>query len=403
MAESKPTKVYTVDMSKVDEKLVDRYLVKLKLPDKGDAAGKVRRLVEKLKQMAAAGKIKKANLAKCDKCGGYSDIEYPECPYCGDTGVDEEAETALDKAGAGLVGVMENIEQDAASSQEEQKPEPAKPPKKKRSEVGKAAAGKKAKDKKPPKDKKKASKKKAAAKPAPEAKAEVVDEASGELAPMYTEVDLDRAVVEIAEAAVDTALGLYNYGQALAGVHSKELWKLRVDKAGEPRYKTFDHFCRDEVKISRQHAYRMMAVATNYTKAQLEQFGISKLHIGLEVPPELRSKLLGDGSESARDMSKRARELAGKEEAARHTPKVDKSKAVTVAIVPGIQELPMQKRPLKVPWPLGKLTEPATSLQDDPWFRLPLTNDVVLSVRLTRNDKGEIIAIVEHRRGKETS
>lgn len=397
MAEGKTEKVYTVELAKVHEPTLDKYLVKLGLTSKGDLVGKTKRLVERQKEMGTKGEIKPENMAKCDNCGGCSDIDYDECPYCGD---------------AGMVDEEEVVTAAAASSPE---PEPAPPPPpKKRSEVGKTTGGKgkKASGKKPAAKKaakgkggskgKKAAKGKPAA-PTPEAVGKVVEDGSAELLPAYTEKDLNKAVERIAEAAVDTAIGIYNYGQELAEVHSKELWKLRLDKDGGPRHKSFDQFCRDEVKVSRQHAYRLMAVATNYTKAQLEQFGISKLHVALEVPPELRDKLLGDGSESKRELSKRARELAGKEEAARHTPKVDKNKAVTVAIVPGIQELVMQKRPVKVPWPLGKPTEPAKSLQDDPWFRLPLTNDVVLSVRLTRNDKGEIIAIVEHRRGQETS
>jgi len=147
----------------------------------------------------------------------------------------------------------------------------------------------------------------------------------------------------------------------------------------------------------------LMAVATNYTEKQLEHYGLSKLHLALQVPEELRTKLLGDGSEGKRALSEKAKLIARGEERAKQPPPIDKSKAVTVAIVPGIVELPMMKRPTEADWPLDKPTDPATALQDDPWCRMQLTNNVVLTIRLTRNNKGEIIAIIEHRRRAESA
>ena len=60
----------------------------------------------------------------------------------------------------------------------------------------------------------------------------------------------------------------------------------------------------------------------------------------------------------------------------------------------------MWKRP-KEPGPVGEETTPAKALTDDPWCKLKLTNNVMLYVRLTRGDDGELKAIIEHRRGEE--
>jgi hypothetical protein len=413
--------VYTVRMRRVKPSVVARHLEKCGLPVDGPIDEQVKRLVEHVKELVKGGQLPKERLAACDTCGGFSDMMEDECPYCGDAEMSDDSVESAAKQPS-VEKPAEKPARTRSQAKADNGKKAAEKPEKKAGPAakGNAPPGEKMAEEKPlraSKAKKSAGGSKVAVKPAGKSKAAdkkaepAVIETTGEtveLAAGLSEKDLDESVGRLAQAAVDTASGLYRYGQELQRIHDTGLWKLRQragSKNGGPAYKSFEQFCRDEVKLSRQHAYRLMAVTKGYTEKQLEQYGLSKLHLALQVPEELRSQVLGDGSASTRSMSEAARRLAQGETAARHTPpvpKADKDRAVTVAIVPGITEVPMWKRPTG-DWPKGKPTTPATSIKDEPWFRLPLTNDVVLTVRLTRTDKGEILAIVEHRRGKETA
>ena len=365
--------VYTVKLARVKPDVIARYLKKEGLALDGALDEQVKRLVDATKQAVKDGVLPKDRLGKCDTCGGYSDMMHDECPYCGEA----ESEPSASKPQAGAAKAEKKAEkkadpEEATSTQEMQQVvtpvlqpeiEPPKIMRKQRSEADPIKSSKKAQPSK------------------------------------YSETDLNAAVATLAKAAIDTARGIYAYGKELQRINDLDLWKLRDNG----KHVSFEAFCREEVKMSRQHAYRLMAVAKNYTEKQLEHYGLSKLHLALQVPEELRTKLLGDGSEGKRALSEKAKLIARGEERAKQPPPIDKSKAVTVAIVPGIVELPMMKRPTEADWPLDKPTDPATALQDDPWCRMQLTNNVVLTIRLTRNNKGEIIAIIEHRRRAESA
>ncbi len=419
--------VYTVKVGKVKPEIVAKYLVEYGQVAEGSIEDQIKLLVDTTKQRFKAGQIPEGHIAECDTCGGLSDMRLTECPYCGDSDLDVEAAAPPPKTPPARTRTQAK----AAKAEEAEKPT-EKPAKGKGSAAGKkagkkaAGAGKGAKSKPAEPAAPEAEPEETAAepekpeKPEPPPESEAVPEkpvesesepggvieAAGEVVAdqqQYTESDLDAAVGNIARAAVETASGLYEYGRELQRVHDLGLWKLRLAPDGKgPAHKSFEQFCREEVKLSRQHAYRLMAVTKSYTEAQLQQYGIAKLHLALQVPEELRSNVLGDGSASSRAVSDRARQLAEGEKLSRQTPPADKRKAVTVAIVPGIVELPMQKRPVG-DHRAGELTSPARSIRDEPWFRLPLTNNVFLTVRLTLDDKGEIIAIVEHRRGEESA
>ena len=388
-------KVYTVKVSAVNEAVLKRFAKKAGLDLGGSLSDLIKRFVEHTKASVKAGTIPNDRLGRCDVCGGYSDLLLAECPYCGSSESDSETKEE-EKPNDGPTDTATTPEEAAAK---EEKP------------VAKKKEKKAEKPVEEPKEsavvrRKRSEAKKKDAALEPEAKDEVVEKSTeekpvakaGGIKP-YTEADLDSAVANLAKAAVETVRGLYQYGKELQRISDLDLWKLRLGG----KYRTFEIFCREELKISRQHAYRIMAVTRSYTETQLEKYGLMKLNLALQLPAELRTKVLGDGKKSLKEMSERAKALARGEDKSRQTPAIDKSKAVTVAIVPGIVEVPMQKRPKEADRPIGEPTEPATSLRVDPWFRLPLTNNVVLTVRLTRNDKGEIIAIVEHRRREETA
>ena len=375
--------VVTVKLSKVKEDVMRRRLKNMGLDATGTKKELVYQLVKDTEEKIAKNVIPKGKAVQCDVCGGYSDLRNPECPYCGT--IDEES---LDKNNAPQDNVV--LIKPTTKSSTAKKPAAKK---KKRSEVvlGKA--------KKPTPKTNAETKAKTKV-----VKAEVYDNVkvatSEVLSKKHTENDLNESIGRIDAAKAKAGEGLYEYGRELALINKGELWKLRSSQ----QYKSFEAFCRDEVKISRQHAYRLMAVSTRYTEEQFTKFGISKCSIALTVPEEVRDKLLGDGSASKNELSERAKKLIDGEERARKTPPVsDEEKRVTVAVMPGIIEMPMQKRPSQDDWPIGKLTEPATSIADDPWCRLGLTNNLFLSVRLTRNEQGHWIAIIEFRRAEETA
>lgn len=343
----RPTELVTVKISEIKPDVMKRRLKELGLDSSGDAKDLVRRLISDVRKKIANKIIPAGKAGQCDVCGGFSDLRNPECPYC---------------------GTVDNEKDDNPAAANKKKSGSAK---QKRSDIVKPTE-----------------------KPAAPKQTETA------LAKKYVEKDLNESIVAIGAAKARAGEGLYALGKELAKVHDLELWKLRK---GNP-YKSFKVFCVKEIGMSDRQAFKYMSVSSAYTEEQLSKFGITKCAIALTVPDEVRGGLLGDGSESERDMSERARKLVDGEQRARKTPPAsDREKAVTVAIVPGIVEVVMQKRPKQDDWPAGKLTEPATAISDDPWFRLGLTNNVFLSVRLTRNEQGHFVAIVEHRREEEAS
>jgi hypothetical protein len=376
--------VLTVKLDVANPDVMRRRLSELKLSTEGEPADLIARLITEYKRQVQVKELPKSRIGQCEDCGGFSDLQINECPYCG--AIDSESDqTDVDD---------EPLKKEPLKKEQLKKEQPKKEPLKKEQP----------KKEQPKKESpKKEQLKKEQPKKEQPSRLKIVGTTKSDVLSSNTylvEKDLDDSISKLKEATLQTSRGLYEFGMELKRLEDLSLWKLRDNGT---RYHSFEQFCREELKISRQHAYRIMRVVSNYTENQIEQFGIIKLNISLQIPEESRADLLGDGSDSARTISKRAKELAQNETKSRQTLPIDRKTAVTVAIVPGIVEIPMMKRSGDADAPMGKTTQPATSLKDDPWFRYPLTNNVVLSVRLTRNDKGEIIAIVEHRRMIETA
>jgi len=380
-----------VNLKLVKADVVKRRLSLMGLSSDGTIEEIVLRLVNEYKRQYKEGELT-GGIGKCDDCGGYSDLRIDGCPYCGAADTDDKTESKFSKSDESPIDAAANTIDNAAK-----KP---KSDRKQKAEIKHAVS-------------KPSSTNKAKSKPAPKTSKVLVSDvaisdleidekssATVSIVSRYTETDLDAAIARLNQATLDTAVGLVTYCSELKNIHENELWKLRADGT---MHKTFELFCKNELGISRSYAYQLITISSNYTLEQLSKFGFQKLRLALQVPPELRSKLLGDGSDTVRTMSDRARQLAGKETKSRQPPAADKARAVMVAIVPGIIEVPMQARPNEGAWPAGKPTRPAKSLKDDPWFRLAMSGNVFLTVRITHNDKGEIIAIVEHRCGIETA
>lgn len=347
------TALTALKKEKVRLKPLRARLSALELAINGTKADLIKRMIAHTKNQLSSGDLKIEDCGQCDVCLGYSDLNYPECPYCGDGETESEKNEELDSK------TKEADETKEKNNSDKKEPKEAK--KKKRSEVNKEST-------------------------------DIVK---------YSETDLDKAIENISSHSTKSAVEIYNIGKELKMIHDLSLWKLRE---GNP-YGSFIQFLKAEVNLSRAHVYRLMEVASEYKLEAFEKFGFYKCKLALKVPDEARTKLLGDGKgESRENISARAKELMEQEKDARKTaPVSDRNKAVTVAIVPGIVEVTMQKRPTDDDWPTGKLTEPAVSMTDEPWFRIGLTNNVFLTVKLALNDEGHIIAIVEHRRSEESA
>lgn len=390
-------KVMTVLLDKVNIDVLKRRSIKLGLPGDGSKKTLVARYAERMKELMKSGEVSPDDRGQCDVCRGYSNLgESSECPYCGT--IDEE----LDE------DVTSESQNSSNNKSKSAKKLPTKPTKKSVTAASKARrkrkSGPKPKSAKKPREPKSVETSNDESTEQSENPSDIVDVSSkaGTDLVVYTESDLDSSLDRLNVARTDATKGIYAYAQELKRIHDLELWKLRVNG----KYPNFGAFCQTEVRISRQYAYKLFSIIEAYSQEQFEKHGLYKCNLALQVPAEVRSAVLGSekGTESRESVSQRARELMGKESDARKTPPPsDRAEAVTVAVVPGLVEVEMQKRPLVDDWPAGKLTEPATSITDDPWFRMGLTNNVFMSVRLTRNNRGHIMAIVEFRRGEETA
>ncbi len=326
-----------VDEMKV--KILNKYLKRYKLETKGSVSEKALRLDAYFREIR--GSIE--DIVQCETCGGFSDATLPECPYCGDN--------------------EPVVYGDAKKKESNDTQKPA-------TEGGNDAA-----------------------------EIDIADQTQI----VFTEEDLDLSVDRVNKHARLTALEILKLGRAFKHIHDKQLWKLRTDEHGKQKYLTFKSFCAAELTRSFKYVYMLMHVAENYTEEQIKDFGISKLAIGLQIPREQREKFLEDGrDETQRSLSQRAREMRDELEN-KDVPKLPPpppDKSVTVAMIMGAQTLPMWRRPTK-PGKVSARTVPAKKLEDSPWTKLQLENNVMLYIRMTRNKNGELEAIVEARRGQD--
>lgn len=109
-----------------------------------------------------------------------------------------------------------------------------------------------------------------------------------------------------AERRLDAAIGRFNafgremvgagwdMGNALREIHEHRLYLARREaNTGQPLYRNFDEFCRDELKTTAQNARRMLDVARAFSRAQAVTVGTSKLSLVLKVTdPEAQARLL---------------------------------------------------------------------------------------------------------------
>lgn len=298
------------------------------------------------------------DLCDCSTCGGDSDARLDVCPFCGDAAVDEEPVT------------------ESPDTVPEQPAEPSVMTK-----VGKPKPGKAKGTKSKPKK----------AAPVEESiveaeGVEVVDKSALVLA------DLDEAVMRIDRLKRDAAKGLWDLGVEIKRIVDGNLWKLRLDEAGKGLYRTFQQFCKQELSLSYTHANRLMKVAETFPKETMERHGIGKCSVALYLPKEARDQLLeGAEGKSTSQLSDEAKAIRDGE--------IDKKPpkgSLTVAMAPGITEIPLMARPKNNA--RKSSDKPAKSLSDDPWAVEALPNKVHCYYAVIKNKAGELVLRVERRR-----
>lgn len=281
------TKVGSVELSKVNSEIVDKYLVKYGLSTDGTLAQRVGRLVDQ------QAKIGKAFIGDCDNCGGACDVREPECVFCG---VGDEAPTA-DVADVEVDTVEQLVESSGADSSvtdaadESDAPEadangesvdadpviesdpeceivepPITPVKRGRGRPKKLVELKVETTEPPPVD--------------PSAAITV------------TEADLNQNVAHIHELRRDAVVSYWRLGKAIYDNFAGRMYTQRLDAEGKPKYKSFSQFVSDELHLSTQHAYALMDVAVNFTEDDVSTIGVAKLMLVARLPPGDRTELL---------------------------------------------------------------------------------------------------------------
>lgn len=211
-------------------------------------------------------------------------------------------------------------------------------------------------------------------------------------APAHSERDLDKSLDRIRKLRVGAGVSIWQLGLEIRLNYEQELWKLRTDKDGSLRYRSFRQFAAQELGMSHTYAYRLMDISAAFTQQEIEQIGTAKLGVILELPEPHRSKLLERARDGAttNELKGEAAEARGKKQ----KPALPKGDNITVAVALGRTIIPLLARPKKA----GAAPSAARNLTDDPWAEELLLNGVKTMYHVRQNSNGELVLVVERRR-----
>lgn len=369
MAKTKDeNRVEGVDMDRVDQKVVERFLSEFKIKLKAGAT-----LEEKVSALAVyQKKTPEKHLADCDCCGGDSDVRLSCCPYCG-----------------------EGDGEDAVSS-----------------EVVEASPA-------PTRQQAAASKKNGGGKKSDKAVVQVPPK-EGPPESGKTEKDLDDGVQRVMGLKAAGAVCVWELGQEVARIYDQRLYMLRKTKTGHGKYKNWGQFCQVELGMTSSYSYKLMDVSKLFRKEDFQKVGVTKLAIMIQLPEAERRELLEKAREglSRSEIAKRVRDstegrpprVTGRGDRARNK---DLGKA-SAAGSKGLREKGAKKaNELTVVAQLGRATIPlyqrarkkgeeprrAKTLAQDPSGTEQLVNGMVIHYRVVKQSKGLAI-VVERRRGE---
>ncbi len=429
-----------------------------------DTEGSLKQCVDRLKGWYHDHENDKGmEMAGCDVCGADSDAQLDACPFCGEGGVMDngvlvgsdkptsnastkktiKSTTPGDKAAAAKAEKEKKVaairrrgteakDADKPKPTSKSTPKPKAPPKKKKTPKTKSADAKAAKapKSKPPIKKKKASKSKPPPKPNPKAapsktapskskapKSKAAPKPKVPTKPkaappkpdaavstsLVTVKHLDDQITIIRDEVQKGALAMHTIGHAFKEIRDSHSWKMRLAKGDVSRYSSFGQFCIEELGASKQHVYRQISIAEQFTPKQVADLSGNQIRAVQLLSPDSKkrsatlaaNKAAKDG-EGTSSLSQRAAGLQND----KATPKPIPTKAVTVAMAMGITKVPMYQRPKKGAKLDTETAKRATSMADKPWLYLELTNGVHLIVRIVPDKNGELQGTVEFRRGE---
>lgn len=366
-----------VDIKEVDNKTITKYLKEYGLSASGTLRNKVTELIWYFVRV-----INDIDVLQCTKCDGHSDASLPECPYCGEKGEDDAdifEEVIFDDSDDSAVETSESEDIVIEESIDE-------------SDNGVVDDDLKQLD--------------------------IFDrsEVSKQAKLTQSEIKLNEEVERFKKSKDEVASGLYDTGMALKNIKEMNLWKHRRGEKGEQVYTSFKKFAVEELDISYVTAIKLVKVVSGYDRPTFEKHGLYRCNIALELPSDIREKeieseksgsLIKKDLEDLKDYGK-AKSKKGinsdrEEDEFDSEPDGiidDEPEGVTVVFFSGMQTYEMQARPTG-PGKVGGTTKPATSLDEDPWFKVIMANDAFLHVRIVKNQDGFLQAVVEARRGTE--
>jgi hypothetical protein len=246
-------KIVGVDISKVDEKVLNAALKVAGFDVGGSVEERVNKLADHQRDVT-----KPDDLADCSTCGGESDVNLPKCPFCGDGEIVE-----------GKAGAAATLKAKAA---DKAKPvtKPVTKPTKKLVLV------------------------------TPESVVEVVASAL---------VELDRAVANIDRFKMEAVKNIWALGREIAIIIAGDLWKQRRDDDGTLRHRTFKSFAEHEIGMSAAYAYKLAHISETFTEQEVAAVGTKKLGLMLQLPKPMQDKLIADamGGASSAEIQERAK------------------------------------------------------------------------------------------------
>lgn len=102
---------------------------------------------------------------------------------------------------------------------------------------------------------------------------------------------LDASVKRVHELKARTADSLWELGQEIRRLYDGNLWQYRVHD-GQQTYKQWALFCEKELGLSNTYSYRLMDIASQFTREQVREIGPTKLSMTLKVTNADRVKML---------------------------------------------------------------------------------------------------------------
>lgn len=322
----------------------------------------IKALAEKFK------KLPPTRQATCDDCGGMSDAEMESCPFCGAAGVSTDAEEhASDDADRG--GSARGEAEEHASDDDEEHASAAATEKKN----GKAGKG-----------------------------AGLALVGGGGIVSAKA---LDNAIDEFKRIRGEGALWAWKLGRYVHDrFYKSELWKLRTDEKGKPKYKGFNQFVTEELGFTPRYWYALMEISENVSEEEAKLLESAKtLRLVVALEPETRKRILEEAKSGkqpkpgeVRDLlaSGKRRKKKGRQAAAAEA-NAEKARArvktLTLLIPIDKQRVKLWARPLK-----GKEGEnrPAKRLSDQPFFVVEGTNGVRLEIAIHEGRSGQLEATI---------